>query len=264
MCSSDLFLAGQFGLLNPLLAVFAGLGIVRAFRTGGEGSGARFLVALSLPLFVYMCVHSLHGRIQGNWPGPLYPAAALLAAFAAEPRHGPSRLARLEHSVVPVGLGLSLLALAWGSATSALPLPFRTPADRIIGWQGLSDSVRIGASKVGAGWVATLSYGLGAELAWEMRGRVADGAPTIGPRQVVDLGNRQRYGFLKQDPAAFSGPVLLVVSDGDGIDQRSASCFNHVEPLGTIERRAGGRIIEAYRLVKAEPLSPEIIADGCP
>lgn len=260
------FFAGQFGLLNPLLAIFAGLGIFRALTTRTEGSGARFLLALSLPLFVYMCIHSLHARVQGNWPGPLYPAAALLAAYGATQFEGSRSLARLTRAVVPVGFGLSLAVLLWGGVAGAFPLPFRTPADRLIGWDRLAGEVDRSASKAGAEWVATLSYGLNAELAWQMRhqGSLSKNGPTIGPRRMVDVANRQRYGFLGQDPALFSGPALLVVSAEGGPDQRIAGCFSHVEPVGTVERRAGTRVIEAYKLLKAEPVSAEMITDGCP
>ena len=77
------FIGGFFGLLNPLVAIFAAIGVVRAFRPGKESDGARFLVLLGAPLIVYMCVHSLHARVEGNWLAPLYPSVAILAVFGA-------------------------------------------------------------------------------------------------------------------------------------------------------------------------------------
>lgn len=80
------FVASQLGLLNPIIAIFAILAIPSAVRsrTARRLGATGFLLALTMPLALYMVIHAFHGRVQGNWLAPIYPALALLAASATE------------------------------------------------------------------------------------------------------------------------------------------------------------------------------------
>lgn len=249
------FVGGQFGLLNPIIAGFAVVGVVRAFRSSGETKdGARFLVILGAPLFVYMCLHSLHDRVQGNWPAPLYPAAAILASVGAVGAGRWVHSRRLARSAAPVGIGLSVVALAGTVLIGAVPLPFRTPADRLVGWQGFAAAIRRTEAQAGADRVATLSYDLNSELAWLF----------AGYPQVEDLGNRARYTFEAPARKSTGRPLLLVVEHGDDTDGRLARCFAELTPVAAVERRSGNRVIETYQLVKASGAKPDVLATGCP
>ena len=145
----------QFGLLNPLIAIFVGLGIWLALRSLGQRRNASdgalvFLLALCLPLIAYMAVHSLHARVQGNWLAPVYPGLALLGAIAAA---GVSSrfLGGLAKAAAPVGIVVSVLVLLF--FVSPLPTPFgqRTPAERLVGWSDLAERCRSAHGEVGCG-----------------------------------------------------------------------------------------------------------------
>jgi hypothetical protein len=73
------FLAAQFGLATPLIFLLMGLGLWRATRPASDRLMLACLVWVGLGYFLE---HSLHDRVQGNWPCFLYPALAILAADA--------------------------------------------------------------------------------------------------------------------------------------------------------------------------------------
>ncbi len=74
------FLGGQFLLLNPLIAIFAGAGTWRALRREDSPIDLTAFVATSAPLIAYLLIHSLHDRVEAHWPAPIYPALAVCAA----------------------------------------------------------------------------------------------------------------------------------------------------------------------------------------
>src|SRR5271156_5982491 len=77
------FLGSQIGLMNPLIAVAAALGSARRTSTQPDREARGLLLATVAPAAAYFFVHALHDRVQGNWPAPLYPALAILAARGA-------------------------------------------------------------------------------------------------------------------------------------------------------------------------------------
>jgi 4-amino-4-deoxy-L-arabinose transferase-like glycosyltransferase len=249
------FLLAQFGLLNPLIAIFGAIALVAAWRSGDRnaGSTAGFLVVLTLPLVAYMVFHSLHGRVQGNWPAPIYPAVAILAATAVNETTG-VHLKRLARYVVPVGVGLPLLAFAYFGTARGGRLPFASPADLLSGWPGLArkvDDVRQGE---GAKWIATADYGLTAELEYH----------TGGKGLVQEVIDRDRYSYGKPDSSLAKEPALLVLRGRDRNEIRILNCFKTAIPAGAISRSAGDRIVESYRLFKVSGGPSDILSSGCP
>jgi len=73
------FIAAQFGLATPLIFALMVVGLWRATRLSSD----RLLLAmLAWTGLCYFLEHSLHDRVQGNWPCFLYPVLAILAADA--------------------------------------------------------------------------------------------------------------------------------------------------------------------------------------
>jgi hypothetical protein len=79
------FLGAQLGLASPLIFLLMAIGLWRATRPGNDRLMLAMLTWVGLGYFLE---HSLHDRVQGNWPCFLYPALAILAAdaFAATGR----------------------------------------------------------------------------------------------------------------------------------------------------------------------------------
>jgi len=76
------FLAAQLGLATPLIFVLMAAGLWRATKLvkGETGGGLLMLAIVAWVGLGYFIAHSLHDRVQGNWPCFLYPALCILAA----------------------------------------------------------------------------------------------------------------------------------------------------------------------------------------
>jgi 4-amino-4-deoxy-L-arabinose transferase-like glycosyltransferase len=250
-------LGGQIGLLGPLMVPFVVAGAWLAARRppAGSGQGTRdagraLLLLSSVPFALYLLVHALHDRVQANWPAPLYPALALLAADAAT-RTGEigGRLGRglavLRGWVAPVGILTGLVAFLLLMHPSGFGLAGLDPARRYRGWEAISAEIAAKQQEAGAAWIATGAYGPTAMLSWELR-----------DTPVVQLDERLRYAAAPPPPAdLLARPALLVLRDGAGETEAMLARFRFAEPLGTVTRRADGASIARYALFRvSEPV----------
>lgn len=250
------FVAGQLGLLNPLIAIFAMLAIYRWVRSSNSkpSQPVAFLALLNGPLVVYMFFHALHARVHANWPAPSYPALAILAASAGIDMLGRKHLRRLSYWVAPVGIGLSSLLLFYFATPWGETFPLHSPADTLLGWRELARQLETMRENSGADWLATTDYGLTGELAFELR----NDSPVL---QIVD---RQRFTFETPDPRLSNRTALLVVPTNEGTVERYAGCFSSFSVLGDVSRQAGSRVIQNYMVVKVQGAPETIISAGCP
>lgn len=237
------FLGGQLLLLGPLLLPFLALGVAAAWHEwrGGRARGSLAL-ATSLPLAAVLLLHALHERVLGQWPAPLYPAAALLAASGVERLPALAAAARrwlrpLARAVAPAGLAFALLL--YGYVVLPLPLPLREPTAQTRGWPAFAAEVAEVAEAEGARWVATPTYGLTGQLAW----------PLTGTLPVVQLNQRLRYAHLPPpDPAVLRQPALFVTEAGRDYRWLLRPLFGQRRLLATLERGEGGVTLARYEL----------------
>ena len=113
------FLATQIGMATPPIFVLGAMGLVALLRGQGGSLGARVLVnAMVWPIFVYFVWHTFHGRVEGNWPEPIFVAFVIAAAVAVECIKWSGGWASLaswsQRLAVPVGLGIAALHLCAG------------------------------------------------------------------------------------------------------------------------------------------------------
>ncbi|HET7714454.1 MAG TPA: glycosyltransferase family 39 protein [Bauldia sp.] len=251
------FLAGQVGLLNPLIAIFVGLGLWRGAQSvAGDDTPHRgalvFFLSISAPLVLYMFIHSFHASVQGNWLAPAYPTLVLIGAVAASdvsarPLQGLARLA------APVGIVTSVLALGFFVAPTPTPFGFQTPAERLIGWRDLAGRIEQIRQSSGAQWIATGDYGLTGELAFY-------GA---GPKIVQQVDERQRYLFDSVDPRLAEAPALLVLRKGKGDLRKFRRCFESVEHIADVERVGPDGPVAIYGTWLAVGADADILTEGC-
>jgi 4-amino-4-deoxy-L-arabinose transferase-like glycosyltransferase len=191
------FLGAQLGLASPFVFILGVAGLVRARR-----SDDLFLPAMLIwPAAAYFLLHALHDRVQGNWPGFLYPAFAILAVaeFADTGwRKWCSRLA------APVAAGILILIYAQ-ALTGFIPLGSRDPLARLIGvgFRPVADSL-VGAARVAhAGAILTTDYETTAWLRFYEPGL-----------KVVQLGETYRYPAAPMPEAALMRAPLLYFVEG--------------------------------------------------
>ena len=246
------FLAAQFVLLNPLIAVLAGAGAVRAWKARASETGDRIgLMALAtgLPFAAYLVVHSLHDRVQAHWPVPLYAGAALLAALAAEGATGwRARLAR----VAPVGLALCALGLGYMSLPRTF-LPGGVPADVLRGWPTLAEQVEGVGEAHGAAWIGTLSYGVDGLLQAQPGLRL----PT------VQLNERDRWADLPSSPADLTKPGLVIDLKRRVDLAKLKACFAAVGAPTEIVRGLGRGADSRYLAVPVAGAPADLLTRGC-
>ncbi len=252
------FLGALIGLANPLVAVLAGIGVVRIARAAlrGEAAGG-LLLWTSLPFLIYLLAHSLHSRVQGNWPAPLFPAIALAAALvAANPplRPGPGFWQRFSAVAVALGLAVSLIVYVHAVAPLTGAFARKDPTHQTRGWEEIGSALEALAREQGAAWIATNAYSLNAQLAWQLDKAM--------PVEQVD--QRIRYA-MRPDPDAgtLARPALFVAEErrDPGVDRLSAR-FAEVERVAVLTRSSRGTPIEnlvVYRVAEphaGRPLDP--------
>jgi 4-amino-4-deoxy-L-arabinose transferase-like glycosyltransferase len=219
----------EFVLLNPIISIFAGRGVVQSLRHSGpsDGPDLSLLLAVSAPFVAYLLLHSLHARVEAHWPAPLYPGLAMLAAAAADMVVAGGGWARLRAAAAPLGLLLSLLTMLH------LMLPatdIRTVADpslAIRDWPGFAARVEAERRLHGAGWIGAIHYGTDAQLAFEH--------PAV---PVVELMDRDRFPPTDSSWRSNLAQPGLVVDLGRRAGDMEAlrGCFAQVRALGYLYR----------------------------
>jgi hypothetical protein len=222
------FLGAQVALFNPLTVGAAVWGLARRTPFGSTAEPSRLLLATVAPALLYFALHALHDRVQGNWPAPLYPALALLAARVA-PRWLPSAAAATGIAVVAAAY--LHLAFAWPSLGPA------DPALRIGGWRELAGQVFARAN--GARYVLAEGYAATSLLSF-----YGPGSPP-----VAELGEPERWTF--RPPVDVSGEGLAF--GRQNMAEALARAHLRATPLATLRRRVGGVELESYTLFAVGP-----------
>jgi 4-amino-4-deoxy-L-arabinose transferase-like glycosyltransferase len=119
------FLGAQLGLATPLIFLLMVIGLWRATRRGDDKLVLAVLVWTGVAYFLQ---HSLHDRVQGNWPCFLFPALTILAA-AAFAVTGKARW--LSFAAAPLAALLLLFTYAQAQF-GVIPLK-KDPLARILG-----------------------------------------------------------------------------------------------------------------------------------
>jgi 4-amino-4-deoxy-L-arabinose transferase-like glycosyltransferase len=228
--------ATQFGLATPLVFVLCVAGVVLATREAWARRDSAFtlLAMMTLPATAVFVQHCFAGRVQGNWPAVIYPAAAIAAA--AVDGQGWRRLIRPA-----VVLGLAITALAYLQATTGvLPLPARRDptALKLAGWGGLARAVAAERAATGATFVAAGDYDLASELALHL------------PPGILMIGVEPRWAWFDLPRPVLAGQTGLLVRSLRRSGPPAGGPWAQVQPLGTIWRRRGAERVEGFRLFR--------------
>jgi len=203
-------------LLNPLVFVF----VVTAVKTWLKDRDGRLtlLVALPLPLIVYLFIHVFHDRIQGNWPAPIFPGLVLLAAASAETVTG-KWLMRLRAWAAPFGITISGLALIYLGLGNLVTLSGAAGLSQ--GWDTVIGHVRLAQVTRGADFIATVDYDTEGELSFHL--------PDV---PVVGMAERERYGWPTREKAGQTAIIVVPASHTPDL----YGCFDDVADLGIVSR----------------------------
>jgi 4-amino-4-deoxy-L-arabinose transferase-like glycosyltransferase len=250
------FFATQFMLATPFVYILGAMGTFALLLSNKEPLGPRVLInAMIWPIVIYFAWHTFHGRVEANWPEPVYVAYVVAAAVAAERVQWSGAWAAIarfsQRLAVPVGLAMA--ALIYLQAVFGLaPFGPADPTARILGagWPQLGAQMDDVRRRIGAPVVLTLDYGTAAWLAFYM--------PSHPP--VEQIVGRIRYvNAPEPDPALFGGPIMYVCmgecADIPFLRQR----FQTVEQVAALSRTRRGVDIQDYLVYRLSgPIGPPL------
>jgi 4-amino-4-deoxy-L-arabinose transferase-like glycosyltransferase len=224
------FLGAQLLLATPFLFALAALSI--AFSSRDRGSATFLLSALVFPSAVYFLVHSLHDRVQGNWPCFLSPALALAAAEAwtrADWSGWTESVWRVSRRVaVPVATVL-LMAVYAQALFGVIPLGRSDPLARLlaVGFDRVAVNIEVQQAGIGAAAVLTTDY---ASTSW-----FSFYLPSHP--KIVQLDEEFRFpNAAHADAALLSRPLIYVVESRHDRHTLVAEHFRHVVAVAQFDR----------------------------
>jgi 4-amino-4-deoxy-L-arabinose transferase-like glycosyltransferase len=235
------FVVAQALLASPFLLILGGVGVARASRFARSDLPVALCAALAWPAIVYFLQHSLHDRVQGNWPSFLFPAfAILMVAGATETwtNRFANRLVALSR-VLAVPVAVVLLAVAYAQAFFAVA-PIRDPVSRLaaFGFPQVAGQIENIVREQHTGAIVTNNYTTTAWLDFYLKTKIP----------IVQVNEGYRWLSAPVAPAPLAGTPLLFVSTEpkNGSRPDIVKGFTVVQRLASIDRRRRGILIEKY------------------
>jgi 4-amino-4-deoxy-L-arabinose transferase-like glycosyltransferase len=196
-------LAGEAGVISPVLLVLLGIAVVRALRFAAPvplRPGAFVAATVATTVAAFFAWSALRHSVEPNWPAlAVPPAIALLAAMP----HSPI-MRRWEQAGVALAAAISVVFYVH-ALHPFLPIdPKVDPVARAYGWDEVAD----GVARVPAKWVAANRYQDAAELAFHLPGH-----PTVFSLNLQSRPNQYDLWPRIGETVAPGDTVLVVLDD---------------------------------------------------
>jgi 4-amino-4-deoxy-L-arabinose transferase-like glycosyltransferase len=233
----------QFAFATPSVFILGVLGLYALARGRAANAAGATLISISVwTIFLYFVWHSLHSRVEANWLGPLYPAFAIAAGFAA---WGTTWNAREQRTVtlsrrwaLPIGVALFVVLIV--QTNTGLFTGFRRDATVRsvgVGWPQLAREIEAIRLAQGAGCILAKDYGTTSWLMFYL------------PKGTCVVQRRDRYrwtGVPEPDESLLKGRVLLVGYPDGNVAFRND--YARTEKLAELSRKRSGVAFETYEL----------------
>lgn len=243
-------LGAIMALATPPIFILACLGLFGRGADPRKLGERRLLTCLIAPLLIYFFWHALHERVQGNWPEPVFPASAVMAAWAAHQTPTISPWARWSR-MLALPLALTLIALVYlHLLTGILPLGRRDPIARVtgVGWPAVAKQIDTLRRDCGSAGLLTTDYTLAGWLKFYL------------PKPTVVEQVNQRMRWINEpaiDPGLLARPVLYVCRKTCPQLSEIQPKFAKSEKLAVVPRLARGQVIDNYSIYKfSDPIRP--------
>ena len=239
------FLGAQAVMATPFMLLAGVLGLAAIDRTDERRA---LLAALLWPSIVYFVWHSLHARVQGNWPCFLYPVFAIVAADALLRADWTGWRAPLIRWSARLAIPVAAVLLIAGYTQAlfgVVPMGRKDPLARLlaVGFPDVVAQVEETRVRMGAGTILTTDYATAAWLTF------------YGKREVVDVGEDYRWPDAEAPAAAsFAGPALYVAETRRDRHDLLQASFEHVTAVGHIDRLRRGVAIAHYVVYRVDGL----------
>jgi 4-amino-4-deoxy-L-arabinose transferase-like glycosyltransferase len=248
--------ATQILLFTPILAAYAALGARQAWRERGQAGAVQLMLPLatSVPFAAYLMLHSLHDRVQGHWPAPVFGAMAICAAAAAERFAATPWQLWLRRLAPMLGFAVAGTAFAVMALPTPSPLGALDPTLPLRGWGQFADDIDALRVRTGAAWVGTLSYGVYSQLQDEHR--------ISGP--LLELVERDRYWPGDPGRPDFTRQGLIVDLSRRMKIPDVLRCFTSVTSAGELKRAGGPAHNQRYTAFLVSGPRRDVWILGCP
>jgi len=226
------FLGAQIALASPFIFILIVLGLTRC---------PSVIAAPVLPSILYFAVHSLHDRVQGNWPCFLYPFLAVAGAVAMRAEwSGWQQSLRKWTALLAVPVAFVLLAACYAQAIFGLiPLGRQDPFARLLGVGFDSLTREIERERTGAVAIITTDYASTAWFAYYTH------------LPVIQLNEENRWLNTPRASVELLHQPLLYVTETNR-DRRDliATHFGTVSPLSVLSRERNGVPVSRYEVYR--------------
>lgn len=232
------FMAGQIGLLTPVIFIGSVLGCGWLWKNRKENKGFSLLLWLIMvPVGVFL-QHAVGDRVQANWPMIVYPLCII--TLAAYPWKG------LKAGIITGFIITALVYVQAGWAIFPLPRSADITMKRLAGWPTLARQLNATYSQTRSRFIAIDDYGVAALMAFYL-----PDTPIIG----VDA----RWRYFNMSHCVLPGQGLFMQST----HRRTLPMEEGLKEKGLkmrIDRKRGDAIAEQYNLYYAEFIPNEKFA----
>jgi 4-amino-4-deoxy-L-arabinose transferase-like glycosyltransferase len=244
----------QFAFATPSVFILGVFGLYALMRGRAKNVAGGALVSISVwMIFLYFVWHSLHARVEANWLGPVYPAFAIAAAFAAWSTTWNPREQRTmtwsRRLALPVGVALFVVLIV--QTNTGLFTGFRRDATVRsvgVGWPDLARDIEALRIKQNASCVVAADYGTTSWLMFYLPKGTC----------VAQFQQRYRWTFMDEpDANLLKGRVLLIGPVGASGSYRSS--YTRVEPVAELSRKRSGVVIETYAVDLLDGAKGEVL-----
>jgi 4-amino-4-deoxy-L-arabinose transferase-like glycosyltransferase len=241
------FIGGQIALCSPCILALVAIGFVRHVRASVNGDRFAILIALILPPLLYFSIHSLHDRVQGNWPSFAYPAMAVLAAATAHEASRATRLIDWLHSLA-IPVAATILAFSYVQTwTGLLPLGKSDPIARMmaVGFQPVANGIAARAKADRAAALVTTRYVNTGWLAFYNFPRLP----------VLQAAEEYRWTDAQAAPSSMLSKPLLYVTQDPGRELRFVTrLFAKVTFEACFPRIWSGVVVDSFCVYRLQGL----------
>jgi len=215
------FIAVQFGILGPILAIVYVRGAWRKIRTPRDPAKTT-LLAFSLPVLALLLLQALLSRAHGNWSATAYPAAAIFVTAV---------LIELDRRILfRLSLGLHLAVAVVIAVVPAFALQWPGVKEfkfmrSILGWTDLAGAVRSKLAGERYGSLLVDKREMAAEMLYYLRDEAV-------PLYAWAPGPEPHDHFQMTRPFTASAPEPVLLLSLAPCPPRIAGLFTDVQPVG--------------------------------
>jgi 4-amino-4-deoxy-L-arabinose transferase-like glycosyltransferase len=233
------FVLAQAALASPFILLPAMAGLLRVTKSWRQPAPVFAAAALVWPALLYFALHAVHDRVQGNWPSFVYPALAILAAWAMMDGLRDTRLSRLSKRAALPTAAVILAAVYLQCWTGMVALGKQDPVARITGIGVKAAAGQIGklAAQDHAAAILTCKYVVTGWLAFYLP----------KPTTIVQIGDERRWLDVPRANAALLNRPLLYVTQEPAHDLPAVRThFSNVRLEAQIPRRRGDTVLDSF------------------